>query len=282
MERAQHDRTAHRQGEVGISPAAGVSRSSEEASAVRDDPDGRASVRGQSVSWSELQRRHRAVTSNTVRAGVLGANDGLVSNLSLVAGVAGAALASRIVFITGLAGLVAGAGAMAMGEWISVQTAREMHTRELEVEAEELERFPLEETDELARLYERRGLPTDGARSLAESVMKNPATALEVMAREELGIDSHQLSPYKAAASSALLFCLGAIVPLIPFAITSGTRALVTSLVASALALFVLGALVTRLTGRSPIRSGLRQVIFGLSAATVTYGIGLAVGLAVR
>jgi VIT1/CCC1 family predicted Fe2+/Mn2+ transporter len=221
------------------------------------------------------------VGSNTVRAGVLGANDGLVSNLSLVAGVAGAALATRIVFITGLAGLFAGAGAMAMGEWISVQTAREMYSRELAVEAEELERFPLEETDELARLYEQRGLPAGGARSLAASVMKNPATALGVMAREELGIDSGQLSPYKAAASSALLFSLGAIVPLVPFAIASGTAALAASVVASALALFLLGALVTRLTGRSPVRSGLRQVIFGLGAAAITYTIGLIVGLAV-
>jgi VIT1/CCC1 family predicted Fe2+/Mn2+ transporter len=238
-------------------------------------------ARDDAVSWSELQRRHRSVTGNTVRAGVLGANDGLVSNLSLVAGVAGAALASRIVFITGLAGLFAGAGAMAMGEWISVQTAREMHTRELALEAEELERFPVEETDELAGLYERRGLPTEGARSLAESVMKNPATALGVMAREELGIDSGQLSPYKAAGSSALLFCLGAIVPLLPFAISSGTAALATSVIASALALFLLGALVTRLTGRSPLRSGLRQVVFGLGAATITYTIGLVVGLAV-
>ena len=107
------------------------------------------------------------MAGNTVRAGVLGANDGLVSNLSLVAGVAGAALSGRIVFITGLAGLFAGAGAMAMGEWISVQTAREMHSRELALEAEELQRFPLEETYELAGLYERHGLPKDGARTLA-------------------------------------------------------------------------------------------------------------------
>jgi vacuolar iron transporter family protein len=234
------------------------------------------------ISWSELQRRHRSVAGNTVRAGVLGANDGLVSNLSLVAGVAGAALASRVVFITGLAGLFAGAGAMAMGEWISVQTAREMHARELALEAEELERFPREETAELADLYERRGLPAEGARSLAESVMKDPATALGVMAREELGIGSDQLSPFRAAGSSALLFCLGAIVPLLPFAITRGSEALVISVIASALALFLLGALVTRLTGRSPLRSGVRQVGFGLGAATVTYTIGLVVGLAVR
>jgi VIT1/CCC1 family predicted Fe2+/Mn2+ transporter len=236
---------------------------------------------GSSVSWSELQGRHRSLASNTVRAGVLGANDGLVSNLSLVAGVAGAALTSRIVFITGLAGLFAGAGAMAMGEWISVQTAREMHARELALEAEELERFPREETDELAALYQRRGLPAGGARSLARSVMKDPATALAAMAHEELGIGSDQLSPLKAGGSSAALFCLGAIVPLLPFAITRGSQALVISVIASALALFLLGAFVTRLTGRSPLRSGIRQVVFGLGAATITYSIGLIIGLAV-
>jgi vacuolar iron transporter family protein len=230
-----------------------------------------------------LQSRHRALAGNTVRAAVLGANDGLVSNLSLVAGVAGAALTSRTVFITGLAGLFAGAGAMAMGEWISVQTSRELHGRELAVEAEEIERFPREETVELAGLYERHGLPPDGARRLAESVMGDPERALGVMAREELGIDSDQLggSPYRAASSSAALFCLGAIVPIVPFAVTGGIRALVASVIASMVALFALGALVTRLTGRSPLGSGLRQVLFGLGAAAITYAIGRIVAVVV-
>jgi VIT1/CCC1 family predicted Fe2+/Mn2+ transporter len=237
----------------------------------------------EAASWSVLQSRHRALKANTVRAAVLGANDGLVSNLSLVAGMAGAALASRVVFIAGLAGLFAGAGAMAMGEWISVQTSRELHERELRVEARQLKRFPEEETTELAGLYEDHGLPAAGARSLAESVMADPPSALGVMAREELGIDAEQLggSPYKAAGASAALFCAGAIVPVIPFAITSGTAALGISVAASTVALFLLGALVTRLTGRSPVRSGLRQVLFGLGAAAVTYGIGRLVGLAV-
>ena len=237
----------------------------------------------QPPSWSVLQRRHRAVAGNTVRAAVLGANDGLVSNLSLVAGVAGAALESRIVFITGLTGLFAGAGAMAMGEWISVQTSRELHMRELALEAEEIERFPQEETAELAGLYEERGLPAAGARELAESVMTDPRTALGVMAREELGIDADELggSAYRAAGSSAALFCTGAVVPIVPFAVGSVTAALAASVAASVLALFLLGALVTRLTGRSPLRSGLRQVLFGLGAAAFTYAIGRVVGLAV-
>jgi VIT1/CCC1 family predicted Fe2+/Mn2+ transporter len=223
------------------------------------------------------------VAANTVRAAVLGANDGLVSNLSLVAGVAGASLSNRIVFITGLAGLFAGAGAMAMGEWISVQTSRELHERELAVEARQLKRYPQEETTELAGFYEAHGLPRAGARSLAESVMAHPTAALGVMAREELGIDADGLggSPYKAAAASGALFCAGAIVPIIPFAFTSGTLGLVLSVAASTVALFLLGALVTRLTGISPLRSGSRQVLFGLAAATITYGIGRLVGVAV-
>jgi VIT1/CCC1 family predicted Fe2+/Mn2+ transporter len=172
---------------------------------------------------------------------------------------------------------------MAMGEWISVQTSRELHMRELALEAEEIERFPQEETAELAGLYEERGLPAAGARELAESVMTDPRTALGVMAREELGIDADELggSAYRAAGSSAALFCMGAVVPIVPFAVGSGTAALAASVAASVLALFLLGALVTRLTGRSPLRSGLRQVLFGLGAAAFTYAIGRVVGLAV-
>jgi VIT1/CCC1 family predicted Fe2+/Mn2+ transporter len=133
-------------------------------------------------SWAALQAIHRSVSGNTIRAAVLGANDGLVSNLSLVAGVAGASLAANTILITGFAGW-AGACAMAMGEWISVQTSREVYERELRVETEELERFPGEETDELAALYESRGLEARAARQLAESVIANQQLALEVMAR---------------------------------------------------------------------------------------------------
>ena len=147
----------------------------------------------QPSSWAALQASHRSISGNTIRAAVLGANDGLVSNLSLVAGVAGAALAAQTILITGFAGLAAGSCAMAMGEWISVQTSSELYERELRVETEELARFPAEETDELTALYESRGLDQAGARQLAESVIANRPVALEVMAREELGIDPTQL-----------------------------------------------------------------------------------------
>ena len=235
---------------------------------------------GATPSWAALQASHRSIAGNTVRAAVLGANDGLVSNLSLVAGVAGASLAARTILITGLAGLAAGSCAMAMGEWISVQTSRELYERELRVEAEELKRFPGDETAELAALYESRGLEPNGARALAESVMANRSVALDVMAREELGINPDDLggSPWKAAGSSFAMFCIGAAVPIIPFTVTARGPALAASVVLSGLVLFLLGVLVTTLTGRSPLRSGVRQLLFGLGAAAVTYGIGRLVG----
>jgi VIT1/CCC1 family predicted Fe2+/Mn2+ transporter len=235
---------------------------------------------GGAPTWAALQASHRSVAGNTVRAAVLGANDGLVSNLSLVAGVAGASLAARTILITGLAGLAAGSCAMAMGEWISVQTSRELYERELRVEAEELKRFPGDEAAELAALYTQRGLEPEGARRLAESVIADRSVALDVMAREELGINPDDLggSPWKAAGSSFAMFCLGAAVPIIPFTVTARTPALVASVILSALVLFLLGVLVTTLTGRSPLRSGVRQLLFGLGAAAVTYGIGRLVG----
>lgn len=234
----------------------------------------------QPSTWAALQASHRSVSGNTIRAAVLGANDGLVSNLSLVAGVAGASLAAQTILITGFAGLAAGSCAMAMGEWISVQTSRELNERELRVEREELNRFPAEETEELAAVYESRGLAPAGARQLAESVIANGPLALEVMAREELGIDPDQLggSPWRAAMSSFIMFCLGAFVPLVPFFFASRRPALITSVVLSAIVLIALGAAVTTLTGRSPLRSAIRQLLFGLVAAAITYAIGRAVG----
>ena len=189
-------------------------------------------------------------------------------------------LAAQTILITGFAGLAAGSCAMAMGEWISVQTSREVNERELRVETEELKRFPDEETDELAALYESRGLAPAGPRQLAESVIANGPMALQVMAREELGIDPDQLggSPWRAAASSFNMFCLGAFVPLIPFFFAARRPALITSVVLSAIVLLALGAAVTTLTGRSPLRSANRQLLFGLGAAAITYAIGGVVG----
>ena len=226
--------------------------------------------------------RRRAVSGNALRAAVLGANDGLVSNLSLVMGVAGAGLADRTVLITGVAGLLAGAFSMAMGEWISVQSSRELHQRQLDREAEEIATDPEHERAELASLYRRRGLTVEEADRLSGRVMSSEDAALEAMAREELGFDPKELggSAWVAAFASFALFTLGAIIPVIPFAVVSGKAAVAVSLVASGLALLGIGAAITLLTGRRAWGSALRQLAIGFAAAAVTYGAGYLVGAA--
>ncbi|WP_435365805.1 VIT1/CCC1 transporter family protein [Haloarchaeobius sp. DYHT-AS-18] len=243
-----------------------------------------AEVPGRGVEGSVLARlegRHRATSGNALRAAVLGANDGLVSNLSLVMGVAGAALESGAILITGLAGLIAGAGSMAMGEWLSVQSSRELYQRQIDVEAEELTEIPEEEERELALIYEAKGLPKDKAESLAARLIRDEATALDTLAREELGINPEELggSAWEAAATSFVLFALGAIVPVLPFFLLTGVTAIGVSLLLSALALFVIGAGITLLTGRSVLYSGFRQVGIGLAAAILTYGVGTLIGV---
>ena len=230
---------------------------------------------------ARLEGRHRSVGGNALRAAVLGANDGLVSNLSLVMGVAGAALPARSILITGMAGLLAGACSMAMGEWVSVRSSSEAAARQLEIEADELDTFPDEEAEELRLIYQAKGMsPTDAA-TLADHVMANRKTALEVQAREELGINPDELegSPVVAAVSSFVLFAIGAIVPVLPFLVTSGTVAVVLAVAGSGLGLFGLGAAITVFTGRGVVRSGLRQLAIGWGAAVVTYGIGTAIGV---
>ena len=230
---------------------------------------------------ARLEGRHRAVGGNALRAAVLGANDGLVSNLSLVMGVAGADLSNQAILITGLAGLLAGAISMALGEWLSVQSSRELYQHQIEIEAQEIAAVPEEEEEELALIYQAKGLPEDQARALAAQLMADEATALDTLAREELGIDPEELggSACEAAGASFLLFALGAIAPVAPFAFLSGSTAVVVSLVLSALALFVIGAAITLMTGRSVLFSGTRQALFGLAAAAVTYSIGWLMGV---
>jgi VIT1/CCC1 family predicted Fe2+/Mn2+ transporter len=232
-------------------------------------------------SLIRLEGRHRSVGGNALRAAVLGANDGLVSNLSLVMGVAGAALSRNGILITGMAGLLAGAGSMAMGEWLSVQSSRELFESEIKQEAEELAAVPDEEQEELALIYQAKGLPADQARELAKRLMANRENALDTLAREELGIDPKELggSPWEAAITSFVLFSLGAIVPLAPFIFLRGSRAVLMSLSVSAVALFAIGAGITLLTRRGILRTGLRQVAFGLVAAGLTYAIGRLIGV---
>lgn len=218
---------------------------------------------------------------NALRAAVLGANDGLVSNLSLVMGVAGAVQNERTLLLTGLAGLVAGACSMAMGEWLSVTSSREMSQKQIAAEAEELRDAPEEEKEELVLIYQAKGLEEPQARALAEQLLSNKETALDTLAREELGIDPDDLggSAWQAGAWSFLLFSAGAIVPVAPFMFLTGTTAFVASLVAAGLALMTIGAGTSLFTGRSMLFSALRQLAIGAAAAAITYGAGTAVGV---
>ncbi|HEX9687456.1 MAG TPA: VIT1/CCC1 family protein [Thermoanaerobaculia bacterium] len=232
---------------------------------------------------ARLEGRHRTAGGNALRAAVLGANDGLVSNLALVMGVAGADLPGRTILITGVAGLLAGSFSMALGEWLSVKSSRELYEHQMRTEAAEIEASPEEEAEELALIYQARGMEERESEVLARRIMTDPRGALDVMAREELGIDPSELggSPWVAAFTSFLLFSAGAIVPVLPFVFASGAAAVTASLALSALALFGLGAGITLFTARSPLRSGLRSVLFGLAAAAATYGIGRLIGVTV-
>ena len=197
--------------------------------------------------------------------------------------VAGAQLQNRAIVITGLAGLLAGSCSMAIGEYVSVQSARELAQRQIGVEAAEIDEAPEEEAEELALIYEAKGLAPGEAQAVAARMMSDRSTALETLTREELGLDPDVLtgSPYVAAATSFLLFAAGAIVPLIAFLVTSGTLAVVLSILSAALGLVVIGAAITLLTGRSALFSGTRQLLLGLLAAAVTFGIGRLIGVSV-
>lgn len=232
---------------------------------------------------AQIEGRHRAAGGNTLRAAVLGANDGLLSNLSLVMGVAGASMSNSAILVTGMAGLLAGACSMALGEWLSVQSARELYERQIRIERREVEEVPDEEEEELALIYEAKGLLPEQARSLASHMMMDHQTAVDTLAREELGIDPEELggSPWTAAATSFALFTIGAIIPVAPFLFLQGVEAVWISLIFSGLALFLIGAGITLLTGRSVWYSGIRQVIFGFGAAAITYGIGRLLGVAI-
>lgn len=233
---------------------------------------------------ARLEGRHRGLGGNALRAAVLGANDGLVSNLSLVMGVAGAAMSSHTILLTGLAGMAAGACSMAMGEWLSVATARESFERQIAAEAEELAEVPEEEQEELALIYQAKGIPEDTARTLAAQLIANKDSALDTLAREELGIDPAELggSPWAAASTSFGLFIAGAIFPVLPYFFgMSGWNAVIASLVVSGAALFSSGAATSLFTGGSGLRLGLRQLVFGYGAAAITFGIGKLIGVAV-
>jgi vacuolar iron transporter family protein len=230
---------------------------------------------------AQLEGRHRNTGGgNALRAAVLGASDGLTSNMSLVMGVAGADLSGHTIFLTGIAGLLAGALSMAIGEWLSVQSARELYSHQIDVEREELQNVPEEEREELTLIYQAKGINEADAQQLADRLLRDKDTALDTLAREELGIDPNELggSAWQAAITSFMLFAVGAILPVAPFAFGGGLSIIAISLALSVVGLFIIGAGITLTTGVPLLKASSRQVFFGLAAAAITFGLGKLVG----
>lgn len=224
--------------------------------------------------------RHRDVTGGWLRPAVFGVSDGLVSNISLVAGVSGADAGNRVVLLAGLAGLLAGAFSMATGEFVSVRSQAELADAEIALERSELARAPESEEAELAAIYRSRGLSRGLAAEVAAQLSRDPEVAWRVHAREELGIDPDALpSPVTAAVASFVAFALGAAIPLLPYLLGLDSRTLLVAALASGCALFGVGAFVSRFTGRSWVFAGGRQLLLGAVAALVTYAVGTAVGV---
>jgi VIT1/CCC1 family predicted Fe2+/Mn2+ transporter/rubrerythrin len=232
---------------------------------------------------ARLEGRHAGGGGNALRAAVLGANDGLVSNLSLVMGVTGAAANSKTILLAGLAGLVAGSCSMAMGEWLSVNSSRELAQKQIDAEAKELSDAPELEKEELVLIYQAKGLDEASAREMADKIFESHDAALDTLAREELGLDPKELSgsAWAAAAASFCLFAFGAIFPVAPFIFSSGQTAVVASIVLSGIVLCGIGAATSLFTGRGLLFSAMRQLLIGWAAAAVTYGIGRLLGVAV-
>jgi len=196
-------------------------------------------------------------------------------------GVAGAQLNNTAILFTGLDGLLAAAISMALGEWLSVQSSRELFKHQIGIEKAELASAPQEEAEELALIYEAPGLPEDEAQRMAQHIISDPASALETLAGEELNVNPSELggSAWEAALTSFFLFSIGAILPVFPYIFLSGITAVIVSMVLSAVGLFIVGAGITLFTGRSVLFSGTRQVLFGLAAAAITFGIGRLIGV---
>jgi vacuolar iron transporter family protein len=233
------------------------------------------------TTLEEVGKRHRAVSGGgNLRAAVFGVNDGLVSNASLILGVAGASANNSIILLSGVAGLLAGAFSMAAGEYVSVRSQREMFEHQIGLERDELAQYPEEEAEELALIYAARGLSREDAQKLAKAIIADPTQALDTLAREELGLNPEDLgSPWGVAIFSFLSFAAGALVPLLPFFALGGQRALLVSIAFTALALFGVGAIISLFTGRSALRDGLRMLAIGATAGGLTYAIGRLLGV---
>ena len=235
------------------------------------------------TSVAQVGARHKGYGGGNLRAAVFGVNDGLVSNASLIMGVAGANVGADAIVTSGIAGLLAGALSMAAGEYISMRTQREMFEYQIGLERDELNEYPDEEAEELALIYQARGMDLDQARSVSRDLVKNPAAALDALAREELGLNPDDLgSPLAAAAFSFASFALGALLPLLPFFVAPRVmNPVVLSGLVTAIALFGVGAALSLFTGRGALRGGVRMVLIGAGAGLVTWLIGRALGAAI-
>jgi VIT1/CCC1 family predicted Fe2+/Mn2+ transporter len=218
---------------------------------------------------------HLGGKSGSLRAAIFGVSDGLVSNLALILGVAGSGVSSEAIVIAGIAGLLAGAFSMGTGEYLSMSVQREVFEHDLAVEAREIEMMPEAELDELTEIYRAKGLSEDQARSVSRTLMQDPKRALDAHAREELGLDPEELgSPVGAAVSSFTTFCVGAFVPLLPYLLAEGTAAFVGSLVAGAIAMTVIGGMMSRMVASPVWKGSLRMTLLGIGTAMVTFAIG--------
>jgi VIT1/CCC1 family predicted Fe2+/Mn2+ transporter len=226
---------------------------------------------------------HSAMSGGgNLRAAVFGINDGLISNASLIMGVAGASADAATILLTGTAGLVAGAFSMAAGEYVSVRSQREMYEYQIGLERDELAAYPEEEAHELALIYEARGISTEEAKRMAQTVITDPERALDALAREELGLNPEDLgSPWGAAIFSFVSFAAGGVIPLLPFVFGAGQASLGFAIVLTAIALFGVGATLSLFTGRNALLSGLRMLAIGAAAGGVTYLVGHLLGVSV-
>jgi len=233
------------------------------------------------LTLEDVGKRHRGMSGGgNLRAAVFGVSDGLVSNASLILGVAGASANNSMILLSGVAGLLAGAFSMAAGEYVSVRSQREMFEHQIGLERDELAQYPEEEAEELALIYAARGLPREDAQKLAKALIADPTKALDTLAREELGLNPEDLgSPWGVAVFSFLSFAAGALVPLLPFFALGGERALLVSIALTALTLFGIGAIISLFTGRSAVRDGLRMLCIGAAAGAMTYFIGKLLGV---
>jgi VIT1/CCC1 family predicted Fe2+/Mn2+ transporter len=241
-----------------------------------------ASGQSKGAQIAAAESWHKGVSSgNDLRAAVLGANDGLVSNFCLMMGVAGAGAGGKNILLTGLAGLIAGATSMALGEWLSVTNARELASTQIAKEADELEHTPDAERHELALIYQSKGLDAAEAKRVAAQIMQDKDKALDTLTREELGLDPAELggNPWSAAGVSFCLFALGAIFPALPYMWSSSVSAMVQSTLLSALGLATIGVFTSVFNGRGAVFSATRQVLIGLLAAGFTYGVGRILGV---